>query len=99
MSQPRLSLICRCSGSLHAGLGGAGLAARYPRPDHQPRPEAAVVLCVDDKSQIQALDRTAPVLPELRRRLVRDRWLRDWSCALGLRERNATQRKPSNFGS
>src|ERR671910_2087024 len=26
-------------------------------------PEAAVVLCVDDKSQIQALDRTAPVLP------------------------------------
>jgi transposase len=26
-------------------------------------PEAAVVLCVDEKSQIQALDRTAPVLP------------------------------------
>jgi hypothetical protein len=26
-------------------------------------PENAVVLCVDDKSQIQALDRTAPVLP------------------------------------
>jgi hypothetical protein len=25
-------------------------------------PEAAVVLCVDEKSQIQALDRTAPVL-------------------------------------
>jgi transposase len=26
-------------------------------------PEAAVVLCVDEKSQIQALDRTSPVLP------------------------------------
>jgi transposase len=26
-------------------------------------PEVAVVLCVDEKSQIQALDRTAPVLP------------------------------------
>jgi transposase len=28
-------------------------------------PEAAVVLCVDEKSQIQALDRTAPILPLL----------------------------------
>jgi transposase len=28
-------------------------------------PDAAVVLCVDEKSQIQALDRTAPVLPLL----------------------------------
>jgi transposase len=28
-------------------------------------PEAAVVLCVDEKSQIQALDRSAPVLPVL----------------------------------
>jgi hypothetical protein len=26
-------------------------------------PENAVVLCVDEKSQIQALDRTVPVLP------------------------------------
>ncbi len=26
-------------------------------------PERAVVLCVDEKSQIQALDRTQPVLP------------------------------------
>src|SRR3954463_15979797 len=26
-------------------------------------PESAVVLCVDEKSQIQALDRTAPILP------------------------------------
>jgi transposase len=28
-------------------------------------PEAAVVLCVDEKSQIQALERTAPILPLL----------------------------------
>jgi transposase len=28
-------------------------------------PEAAVVLCVDEKSQIQALDRSAPILPLL----------------------------------
>jgi transposase len=28
-------------------------------------PDAAVVLCVDEKSQIQALDRTAPILPML----------------------------------
>src|SRR5215211_1551351 len=28
-------------------------------------PEAAVVMCVDEKSQIQALDRSAPVLPLL----------------------------------
>src|SRR6478735_8334380 len=28
-------------------------------------PDAAVVLCVDEKSQVQALDRTAPVLPLL----------------------------------
>jgi len=26
-------------------------------------PEAALVLCVDEKTQVQALDRTAPVLP------------------------------------
>ena len=26
-------------------------------------PQNAVVLCVDEKSQIQALDRTAPILP------------------------------------
>ena len=26
-------------------------------------PENAIVLCVDEKSQIQALDRSAPVLP------------------------------------
>jgi hypothetical protein len=28
-------------------------------------PERAVVLCVDEKSQIQALDRSAPILPML----------------------------------
>ena len=31
-------------------------------------PEAAVVLCVDEKSQIQALDRSAPVAPAHARR-------------------------------
>jgi transposase len=31
---------------------------------HHP-PERAVVLCVDEKSQIQALDRSAPVLPRM----------------------------------
>ncbi|GAA1700034.1 hypothetical protein GCM10009765_56800 [Fodinicola feengrottensis] len=30
-------------------------------------PENALVLCVDEKSQIQALDRTAPVLPVIAR--------------------------------
>ena len=28
-------------------------------------PEGAIVLCVDEKSQIQALDRSQPVLPML----------------------------------
>jgi hypothetical protein len=28
-------------------------------------PEAALVLCVDEKTSVQALDRTAPVLPLL----------------------------------
>jgi hypothetical protein len=31
-------------------------------------PERAVVLCVDEKSQIQALDRTSPILPVRPRR-------------------------------
>jgi hypothetical protein len=34
------------------------IVGRYLNP-----PEAAIVLCVDEKSQIQALDRTAPILP------------------------------------
>lgn len=34
-------------------------------------PERAVVLCVDEKSQIQALDRTAPTLPMGARRCLR----------------------------
>ena len=34
-------------------------------------PEAAVVLCVDEKLQIQALDRSAPVLPLMSRTVVR----------------------------
>ena len=38
-------------------------------------PEAAVVLCVDEKSQIQALDRSAPVLPLLRHTRAAYPWL------------------------
>lgn len=30
---------------------------------HVPRPENAIVLCLDETSQIQTLDRTAPILP------------------------------------
>ena len=37
---------------------------------HNP-PEKAVVLCVDEKSQIQALDRSQPVLPMITRQLRR----------------------------
>jgi transposase len=37
-------------------------SARYLRPYLSP-PERAIVLCVDEKSQIQALDRTQPLLP------------------------------------
>ena len=36
--------------------------ARHCGPVHEPRPKA-LVLCVDEKSQIQALDRTQPLLP------------------------------------
>jgi transposase len=35
-------------------------------------PESAVVLCVDEKSQIQALDRTAPILPRVPERATHD---------------------------
>src|SRR3954452_24412078 len=35
-------------------------------------PERAVVLCVDEKSQIQDLDRTAPILPMLPERATHD---------------------------
>ena len=55
-------------------------------------PERAVVLCVDEKSQIQALDRTSPILPlmpgvpelaeeEAQRGLRRRRRPRAWSPA------------------
>src|SRR5438093_552473 len=37
---------------------GRDIVGLYVNP-----PEAAVVLCVDEKSQIQALDRSTPVLP------------------------------------
>ena len=34
-----------------------------PPPCHMSPPDKAVVVCVDEKSQVQALDRTAPILP------------------------------------
>ena len=37
-------------------------------------PERALVLCVDEKSQIQALDRTAPLLPAYRHLIRLSRW-------------------------
>ena len=43
----------RCSSTRSATSSGL-----YLNP-----PEAAVVLCVDEKTQVQALDRTAPILP------------------------------------
>jgi transposase len=42
------------------GNGPRAIPAPRPRPT---QPEKALVLCVDEKSQIQALDRSAPVLP------------------------------------
>src|SRR3712207_589842 len=37
-------------------------------------PDKAIVLCVDEKSQIQALDRTAPILPLRPGLPVKGRW-------------------------
>lgn len=39
---------------------------------HRNPPERAVVLCVDEKSQVQALDRSQPVLPGMPERRTRD---------------------------
>jgi hypothetical protein len=38
-------------------------AAKASRPSVASAAASAVVLCIDEKSQIQALDRTAPILP------------------------------------
>jgi transposase len=38
---------------------------------HDDLPESAIVLCVDEKSQIQALDRTVPILPMQEGRIER----------------------------
>ena len=42
------------------GNGPRAIPAPRPRPT---QPDKAVVVCIDEKSQIQALDRTAPILP------------------------------------
>jgi hypothetical protein len=44
-------------------------------------PEIALVLCVDEKTQVRALDRTAPVLPLL---LGSQRGTRTTTCATAL---------------
>ncbi len=54
----RLLLAAAVAVALVGGLIAAATGSVVP-------PERAVVLCVDEKSQIQALDRTAPVLPML----------------------------------
>ena len=63
--------LARATGS---SRGGRRRSGSPPTPSWSPRssdvvglylapPENAIVLCVDEKSQIQALDRTAPILP------------------------------------
>ena len=52
------------TGDCHAGICGSP-GVRFPRAT---RPTKAVVLCMDEKSQIQALDRTQPSLPMTRGR-------------------------------
>jgi AcrR family transcriptional regulator/transposase len=73
MSQTAVSRIWRTAG-LKPHLDEASKLSRDPRFIGKVRdvvglylnpPEAAVVLCVDEKSQTQALDRTAPVPPLL----------------------------------
>ena len=49
--------------SSRADPGGTDVVGLYLNP-----PDQAVVLCVDEKSQIQALDRTQPGLPMKRGR-------------------------------
>jgi hypothetical protein len=50
----------RFSGDRHFGEKPAGVAGLYMNP-----PDNAIVLCVDGKSQIQALERSAPLLPHV----------------------------------
>ncbi len=69
MSQSAISRIWRAFGLAPSGR----VLQALPRPSFVEKvrdvvgsshpPEGALVLCVDEKSQIQALDRTAPVLP------------------------------------
>jgi transposase len=69
-SQSAVSRIWRAVGLKRTERGVqalAGSAVRRQGPRHRRAlphpPEAAAVLCVDEKAQIQALDRSAPVLP------------------------------------
>ena len=63
----------RCGGSTGCSPGGGKPSSSPPTRSWRPRsatspactnpPDKAVVLCIDEKSQVQALERTAPVLP------------------------------------
>ena len=57
----KLSTAPYCVDKVHDVVG------LYPDP-----PERALVFCVDEKSQIQALDRSQPVLPGVPQRVTRD---------------------------
>ena len=77
-----------------------GLRRRRSVPEP---PEGALVLCVDEKSQIQALDRTAPVLPLADRaveapipplkRLLSAKW--EVAVLIAVAERRAPRRQGS----
>ena len=49
----------------YEGTGGQHAERRYVVGLYLDAPERAVVLCVDEKSQIQALARFGPILPML----------------------------------
>jgi hypothetical protein len=55
-----------CGANPHVRFGGRARETDRLKGRHRAlvRPyDKAIVLCIDEKSQIQALDRTAPVLP------------------------------------
>jgi transposase len=58
VSNTRIAELVGVSRPTVIGWKVVDVVGRYLHP-----PENAVVLCVDEKSQIEALDRTAPILP------------------------------------
>jgi hypothetical protein len=81
---------------IHSGRRG------HPRLQYLNPPAHALVLCVDEKSQIQALERTQPILPlglgyveDVSRMIIsgmaRLRCLRPWMGPTGKSSRNANR--------